>query len=232
LVSCDFEHAYLYDGTRQLKIKFDPKVSSFKNTILESKMDTIGSKHPFIFRNGNVSYKEFPISGLISFQMDEDNLFYEKSFDFDQQRTFDYTYTLVNISNEPFALYENIWNELFYLKNGELVAADRNFDPSAFYCYYNSDKNEYVPYPKKIFNILTYSFDEYFNRLYVFRSGEYISIASQDNLHTFNKDEKYYLQSLKQNNIFPEKTYRTYSEENIQLERVFKLEVLEWLNNG
>lgn len=71
----DFEHAFLYDGERQLKIKYNPKVSSFKTNVLESKMETLGSKHPFIFRNGMVSYKEFPISGLVSYLMDEENLF-------------------------------------------------------------------------------------------------------------------------------------------------------------
>ena len=62
----DYEYAFLYDGKRQLKIKYNPKMTSFKNTILETKMDTIGSKHPFIFRNGRVLYKEFPISGLMN----------------------------------------------------------------------------------------------------------------------------------------------------------------------
>jgi len=66
---------FLYDGTRQLKIRFNPQVSSFKNDLLEQKIETIGSKYPFIFRNGNVCYKEFPINGLISFNMDEARLF-------------------------------------------------------------------------------------------------------------------------------------------------------------
>jgi hypothetical protein len=63
----DFEDAFLFDGKRQLKIRYNPKISSFKTDHLESKIDTIGSKYPFIFRNGNVEYKEFPISGLISY---------------------------------------------------------------------------------------------------------------------------------------------------------------------
>jgi hypothetical protein len=58
-VVCDFEDAFLWDGERQLKIRFNPKVSSFKSTVLETKTDTIGGKYPFIFRNGNVEYKEF-----------------------------------------------------------------------------------------------------------------------------------------------------------------------------
>lgn len=76
-VSVDFEDIFLYDGERVLKVKFNPKVSSFKTTILEQKTNTIGNKYPFIFRNGNVAYKEFPISGLISYQMDDELLFYD-----------------------------------------------------------------------------------------------------------------------------------------------------------
>lgn len=74
----DFEHAFLYDGNRQLKIKYNPKISSFKNNILENKLNTIGSQHPFIFRNGNIKYKEFAISGLISCQSDEEYLFIDE----------------------------------------------------------------------------------------------------------------------------------------------------------
>lgn len=65
-ISASFEDAFLYDGKRQLRIRYNPKVSSFKKDVLETKTDTIGCKFPFIFRNGSVSYKEFPISGLIS----------------------------------------------------------------------------------------------------------------------------------------------------------------------
>ena len=50
--------------------------------VLETKTNTIGSQYPFIFRNGNVDYKEFPVSGLISCQSDEENLFF-KTKDFD-----------------------------------------------------------------------------------------------------------------------------------------------------
>jgi hypothetical protein len=32
-ISADFEDMFLYDGTRQLRIAFNPRVSSFKSTI-------------------------------------------------------------------------------------------------------------------------------------------------------------------------------------------------------
>lgn len=74
-VVADYEDMFLYDGSVQLKIRLNPQVNTFKTDILESKTDTIGSKYPYIFRNGTVYYKEFPISGLISYQMDENYQF-------------------------------------------------------------------------------------------------------------------------------------------------------------
>lgn len=79
VITADFEDCYLFDGERQLRIRFNPKVSSFKSTVLESKQDTIGGKYPFIFRNGNVEYKEFPISGLISLLSDPNGKFLKEN---------------------------------------------------------------------------------------------------------------------------------------------------------
>lgn len=70
-----FEDILLYDGEKQLKMKFNPKITSFKNTLLETKTNTIGNKYPYTFRNGSVCYKEFPINGLISYFSDEEELF-------------------------------------------------------------------------------------------------------------------------------------------------------------
>lgn len=69
-VLADFEDLFLYDGKRQLAIRFNPKVSTFKQNRMEQKTETIGSQYPFIVKNGAVDYKELAISGLISYQMD------------------------------------------------------------------------------------------------------------------------------------------------------------------
>ena len=74
-VYVDFEDSFLLDGERQLKLRFNPKISSFKSNRLEAKMDTIGGKYPFIFRNGRVEYKEFPVSGLLSLISDPNERF-------------------------------------------------------------------------------------------------------------------------------------------------------------
>ena len=70
-----FDDMFLTTKDRQLKIKFNPTVSSFKRTIQESRTDTIGSQFPFVRRNGHANYAQFPIGGLISFKIDESELF-------------------------------------------------------------------------------------------------------------------------------------------------------------
>lgn len=85
----EFEHMFLFDKDKQLKLKFDPMVSSFKEVILESKVDTLGNQFPYFFRNGDVRYKEFQLSGLISYHLDEQNLFdnIETASDFERYST-------------------------------------------------------------------------------------------------------------------------------------------------
>lgn len=74
-IYADFEDMFLYDGERQLKLRFNPQVSSFKTQLAETRSETIGSKYPFFFRNAQVGYKIFPISGLVSMLSDDNEFF-------------------------------------------------------------------------------------------------------------------------------------------------------------
>ena len=76
----EFEHAFLLEENNiQLKLKYDFNISSANVTISEAKTDTIGSKYPFVRRNGNMYYRTFQCSGLITSYMDADeNLFTSK----------------------------------------------------------------------------------------------------------------------------------------------------------
>ena len=76
----NFEDMYLYDGEKMLKLRYNPEISSFKTTVLEQKTDTLGSKYPYITRNGTTYYKEFPISGLLTHNLDTYNCFVTKEY--------------------------------------------------------------------------------------------------------------------------------------------------------
>ena len=97
-VYADYEHAFLYDGNRQFKISYDPKITNFKNNLLENKIETVGNKYPFILRNGNVNYKSFDIQGLISLRSDEEELFMSHdSYEWDEVKS---DLTSKNITSE------------------------------------------------------------------------------------------------------------------------------------
>jgi len=95
IVEASFEDAFLFDGDKQLRIRFNPKVSSFKTVISDTKKVAIGNKYPYFFRNGIVAYKEFPISGLISYLSDENEYFMlrekDLGMDYDWQDSTDIT---------------------------------------------------------------------------------------------------------------------------------------------
>lgn len=90
-VMAEWEHAFLLEttgngqvsGTKQLKLKYDFQISSYKTNISESRTDTIGSRYPFIRRNGNMYYRSFPVTGTITEYMDDANLFTDSNALFD-----------------------------------------------------------------------------------------------------------------------------------------------------
>lgn len=204
IIKADFEHAFLYDGERQLKIKYNPKITSFKNTLLESKVDTIGSKHPFIFRNGNVKYKEFPISGLISYLSDENDLFYSTSFAFNDDEL--YRFETVN---QKFIKINDMITEIVYLRDKD--------------SYYYKTQTGYIKWVDYVKDILKIDPSDY----YKIRSH----LSAALGLIGDNKGTSRIYQEKEIIDDIKSKTTNLTSD-NIYLERNFKLEVLEWLTNG
>lgn len=71
-VMLDTDDIFLNADGEQLIIKFDPVISGLTSKVAESVVDTIGSKYPFIRKNGAVNYRTFSLSGTISCFMDVD----------------------------------------------------------------------------------------------------------------------------------------------------------------
>lgn len=261
IVSSDFEHIFLFDGERQLKIKYNPKISSFKDVLLESKIETLGNKYPFIFRNGNVEYKEFPLSGLISCLMDENYLFYperkkEKPLN---ERVYDFIYSEVQVDNKiKYYYYPKDWHQLYVkekLTDAWLtvrsyckfkgIDIEEGYNANLYYGrkVIEEDKqgnkiekikylSEFTNPQEGVSNERIYYFPESTSKLYVAHGEEYIKI---DSTATYQPGVKYYLMRTQTKNDREITNYsfiNSYSAEAIQNERDFKLEVLDWLNNG
>ena len=228
ILKADFEDMFLYDGERQLKIRFNPKVSSFKNDLQEQKIDTIGSKHPFIFRNGNVLYKEFPISGLLSFQLDNSRFFMT-----------DEDYNQMELSR-----FEIPKDELQLRSRAENI----NYRYTPITSFRTITENNYTPLYIYIQNEQTnvYTTDLYHENLrykpveQTITKNYYKQIATYEEARNlFNNNNTLYKKVAIQNNSTYKDIYRgeTYNKndltsENITSERYFKLSVLDWLTDG
>ena len=83
-VMCLLDDIFLTKEDCQLKIKFNPSLNEFKYNVTESQQVTLGSKYPFIKRNGANYFRTFPIGGLISSFIDTsdwyDPHFYDGEF--------------------------------------------------------------------------------------------------------------------------------------------------------
>lgn len=117
------EDMFLIGGGRALKIKFNPQISSYSQTVSEASVQTIGSKYPFIKRNSAVQYKQFSISGLISHLADDGHIFtdiselYNGYFNYFDE--FNYNRTITNHNN--LTLERNFRSQVEdFLYNGEV----------------------------------------------------------------------------------------------------------------
>jgi len=120
-IMINFEHMFLTCKDKQLKLKFNPNISSFKRTISETKVDTIGSKYPYVKRNGYMSYVQFPIGGMISSAMDEDGLFLTKE---EAYKDYVDNYNQYNIENYVSDYQDMVWEKFFRDKVKDFLEAD------------------------------------------------------------------------------------------------------------
>lgn len=121
-VMCVFDHVFLTGEDKQLKIAFNPSISSFKRVVSEAKIDTIGSQYPFIKRNGYVDYAQFPLGGLIASAMDEDGIFATKEKTYNNNTNF---YADYNEENEVSDYSDIVWEKFFRDKVSKFLYDDK-----------------------------------------------------------------------------------------------------------
>ena len=113
----NFDFSYLVGYNKklkkvqQLKLAFDQTLENFSITTSDSQINTLGSQYPYIIRNGSTYYKQFPVNGLISFNMDENNLFVDKTMDIYGSQDVQNFYENYNKEHKI-----NLWNDVFFEK--------------------------------------------------------------------------------------------------------------------
>lgn len=115
---------FLTTAKRQLKVRFNPSLSSIKRNINETRIDTIGSQFPYIKRNGDMNYVSFPIGGLISSEMDENKKFTSKKELYGENREYYKDYNeQYEINRHSDVVYERVFREavMDFLYSGNVM---------------------------------------------------------------------------------------------------------------
>jgi hypothetical protein len=64
----------LTNSDGHLAISFNGTIDSYKNNVQEAKIDTIGSRYPFVYRNDTVNYRTLQLHGTISYNDNNETL--------------------------------------------------------------------------------------------------------------------------------------------------------------
>ena len=73
-----FEDMFLNAEKQQLRIRYNPSVSTMRQNVSEARAETLGSQYPIIRRNGYINYRSLNISGLITALDDFKDIFTSK----------------------------------------------------------------------------------------------------------------------------------------------------------
>lgn len=65
---CLLDDVFLITAERQLRIAYNPEITNMKYVLGEAITQTLGSRYPYIRRNGKMKYRQFNIGGLISIE--------------------------------------------------------------------------------------------------------------------------------------------------------------------
>ena len=115
----DFYDAIFSRGSRQLKLKYNYKISSFKPVVNRSKIDTLGGRFPKFAENAVLNYKQFSISGLIAADLDAHQKFLNK------QSYFGNDHSNYLVYKEKYGIKDLVRNDVegYVKENGEAITS-------------------------------------------------------------------------------------------------------------
>lgn len=233
-VYADFEDMFIYDGTRQLKVRFNPKVASFKKDIPEQKIETIGSKYPYIFRNGNVNYKEFPIAGLISYQLDNALLFLQDE-EIDEAHIMDTEkFRGSTVYDKGYMKFPqvSIHEDMKLVNNNELVPASQVNTIEYLANKFNINISEFNDIMVNLDDphLIKKAFTKWYDNNTASSEAEQVALLNKlNNILEYNENGA---KTITFNGSPIIREHRNLTSDNMMSERYFKLKVLDWLTDG
>lgn len=223
-----FYEMLLERQNRQIAIRYNGQVTAWKPVVNRQKIDTLGGRYPKFVENANMNYKQFSINGLISAEGDFNRKFLNE---------FEGKWVNKKTAEEPDWEFEMTYD-------GDIQAYNRTFSDEYHYMIRNDTDpdGEYGFNPQQthdpgygITNNTEHNDQNYFdtntNRY------KYSGIVDdvRDNPGEYDSG---YNKSIFHDEVIEDRTYTRYYQhdlypkDNWYWERVFREELVKWLNDG
>ena len=227
-----FYNMLLQRQNRQIAIRYNGQVSSWKPVVNRQKVDTLGGRYPKFVENAQMNYRQFSINGLISAEGDFNRTFlnefdgeFVKHVPTEEKPIGDYvlrngkyvfaatvkdgeqTYDWKYFYNSDMQAYNKYFDGKYMLRNDTTPDGEYGYNPKL-------DKNEYssgvLGYKKWMLTNCTVAKD--------LKEGYDLSVFTDEYAAS------YVYGSYSQHDLYP--------TDNWYWERLFRDELVKWLNDG
>lgn len=132
---------------KQIAIRYNGQISSWKPTVNRQKIDTLGGRYPKFVENATMNYKTYAISGLISAEEDFNRKFLnEFDGEYDENNKFNFYY------QDDIQKYDEEFNTKYIIRNDTVADNEYGYNPKRTT---QISKNEYLnSFNKNIENTL------------------------------------------------------------------------------
>lgn len=208
-----FYEMLLERQNRQIAIRYNGQVTSWKPVVNRQKVDTLGGRYPKFVENAQMNYKQFSVQGLIAAEEDFNRKFLNE---FQGQW----------IYNETSESYE-----YQYYYQGDMIAYDTEFDGKYIIKNDTIADGEFGYNPDEATNIDgTPSGDQGNKYLDHENSNGHHTIPNEGNTKSIFADLQ--LDGGQQNTAILRYQHDLYPQDNWYWEREFREQLVQWLNDG
>ena len=204
-----FYEMLLMRQNKQIAIRYNGQVSSWKPTVNRQKIDTLGGKYPKFVENAAMNYKTYSISGLITAEKDFNRKF------------------LNEYDDENVQYYNDVFGTKYTIRN-DTIADGEIVDSSVYDFHRVIPKFEVVILENEDIRVpVTEEWYELNNNEYLLTIDTIIDITK-----TYYKKNGYKREIL--NTGYPQlnSQHDTYLQDHWYWEREFREQLVNWLNDG
>lgn len=222
-----FYEMLLMRQNRQIAIRYNGQISSWKPTVNRQKIDTLGGKYPKFVENATMNYKTYQISGLISAEEDFNRKFLNE-FD---------TYNDYNFSTDKYELkfkyqddihkYNDEFDTKYLIRNDTI--ADNDIVDSSIYDFHRMQSHFkiIVTEEEDERNPTTEKWYELHNNKYVLTTDTIIDINK-----VYYEWDGYKWDTINTNYTQLNNLHDVYLHDHWYWEREFREQLVNWLNDG